>query len=164
VSGNLAGKVNQERHWTEEMAKLLLDEVQSFTLEYLDNSFQRNSHGIEKLNPSTRLSVQHAWFVHQYETEYNPIHTHDESMISCVGYLKLPEGIEKEWEQDDNSHKLSSHGHIAFYHGLGHDNGFTVRPRVGDFYVFPSNLSHCVYPFYTKGERRSFSANFNFSP
>ncbi len=33
---------------------------------------------------------------------------------------------------------------------------------LGDFYVFPSQLFHCVYPFYTKGERRSFSMNMNF--
>ena len=37
-----------------------------------------------------------------------------------------------------------------------------VKPQVGDFYVFPSELFHCVYPFHTEGERRSFSANFNF--
>jgi hypothetical protein len=37
-----------------------------------------------------------------------------------------------------------------------------VKPQVGDFYVFPSQLFHCVYPFYTKGERRSFSMNMNF--
>ena len=39
---------------------------------------------------------------------------------------------------------------------------FIVKPQVGDFYVFPSQLFHCVYPFYTKGERRSFSMNMNF--
>ena len=37
-----------------------------------------------------------------------------------------------------------------------------VKPRVGDFYVFPAELFHCVYPFKTKGERRSFSVNFSF--
>ena len=34
-----------------------------------------------------------------------------------------------------------------------------MKPRVGDFYVFPAHLHHCVYPFKTKGERRSFSVN-----
>jgi hypothetical protein len=37
-----------------------------------------------------------------------------------------------------------------------------VKPQVGDFYIFPSDLFHCVYPFKTVGERRSFSVNFNF--
>ena len=41
-----------------------------------------------------------------------------------------------------------------------------VKPKVGDFYMFPSWLDHQVYPFRSKykkpdvkGERRSFSLN-----
>ena len=39
-------------------------------------------------------------------------------------------------------------------------SNFLAKPQVGDFYVFPAHLHHCVYPFKTKGERRSFSVNF----
>jgi len=34
------------------------------------------------------------------------------------------------------------------------------KPSVGDFIIFPSHMFHTVYPFKTKGERRSFSVNF----
>ena len=34
-----------------------------------------------------------------------------------------------------------------------------IRPRIGDFYIFPSYMFHSVYPFKTPGERRSFSMN-----
>jgi hypothetical protein len=37
-----------------------------------------------------------------------------------------------------------------------------VKPKVGDFWLFPAELFHCVYPFYSDGERRSFSINMNF--
>tara|TARA_R100000008_G_C3572261_1_gene162947 strand:+ start:850 stop:1308 length:459 start_codon:yes stop_codon:yes gene_type:complete len=146
------------------MSDLLLNEVKDFVFEYVDTGLQRNSHNTERLNllnNDYQLNVQDAWFVRQYETEYNPIHVHG-GMFSCVGYLKLPEGIEKEWEKEDNSNKISTHGHIAFYYSYGQGGDFVIRPRVGDFYIFPADLSHCVYPFYTKGERRSFSGNLTF--
>ena len=40
-----------------------------------------------------------------------------------------------------------------------HTHTFLVKPSVGDFFVFPSDLIHMVYPFYSDGERRSFSMN-----
>ena len=37
---------------------------------------------------------------------------------------------------------------------------FMFKPQVGDFIIFPAYMFHTVYPFKTKGERRSFSVNF----
>ena len=77
---------------------------------------------------------------------------------------KTLEGIEEEWEEDYKDHHPAN-GHIQFASGTpsGYTcTNFIIKPQVGDFYVFPSQLFHCVYPFYTKGERRSFSMNMNF--
>ena len=39
-------------------------------------------------------------------------------------------------------------------------NGFQATPNVGDIFLFPSWLSHAVYPFRTPNqERRSMSFN-----
>ena len=79
-----------------------------------------------------------------------------------MGYLKLPEGIEKEWEEDYKDHHPAN-GHIQFVYGHAANHtgsNFLAKPQVGDFYVFPAHLHHCVYPFKTNGERRSFSVNF----
>ena len=95
LSSSLAGKVKQELAWTQGMLNLLLDEVKNFVFEYVDTSLQRSSYGKLKLDlnkMSYKLDAVDAWFVRQYETEYNPIHIHG-GMYSCVGYLKLPEGI-----------------------------------------------------------------------
>ena len=54
---------------------------------------------------------------------------------------------------------------LKFAHGTpsGYSQtNFMVKPQVGDFYIFPAELFHCVYPFKTKEERRSFSVNFTF--
>ncbi len=36
-----------------------------------------------------------------------------------------------------------------------------LTPKVGNWYLFPANLRHAVYPFKSNGERRSFSINMN---
>ena len=78
--------------------------------------------------------------------------------ISSVGYLAIPEGMKKEQEQ-----KLKGHaGGIEIQFGqcqLFSVNTVRVRPEVGDFFIFPWWMRHMVYPFKTKGERRSFSFN-----
>ena len=34
-----------------------------------------------------------------------------------------------------------------------------MHPNVGDLYIFPHELPHCVYPFKGEGVRRSLSFN-----
>jgi hypothetical protein len=166
-SDNLVGKVGQELHFNEAMRDLFLNEVKDFIGRYNQTATIRNSYGRNRLNTDNfEYSMQFVsgWLVRQFQHEYNPVHLHTGCRMSCVGYLKLPEGIEKEWEEDYKDHH-PSHGHIQFISGSAGSysaTNFMVRPQVGDFYVFPSELFHCVYPFYTKGERRSFSSNFNF--
>jgi hypothetical protein len=164
-SDNLVGKVKQELRFTEEINKLWGSETGEFLLRYQNHaelycSMGKNSLQSDQYNYG--VEVTSGWFVRQFENEYNPIHVHLGSSLSCVGYLKLPEGIEEEWEEDYQDHH-PSHGHIQFVHGTAATHtgsNFLVKPQVGDFYVFPAHLYHCVYPFKTSGERRSFSVNF----
>jgi len=50
---------------------------------------------------------------------------------------------------------------------LGKDGGslsyknWIINPKVGDFYVFPYDMEHIVYPFRGSGVRRSISMNFD---
>ena len=166
-SDQLVGKVKEELKFTDEVSEHLQKELSPFIARYQQYTEQRNSFGTKALDPEKYqygVQIVSGWFVRQYETEYNPLHIHTGSRLSCVGYLKLPEGIEEEWEEDYKDHH-PAHGHIQFAYGTsaGYTNtNFMIKPQVGDFYIFPSQLFHCVYPFYTKGERRSFSMNLNF--
>jgi hypothetical protein len=86
------------------------------------------------------------WVVRQREGQYNPSHIHTGCKLSCVGYLSMPEGIDKEFEEDYMDHH-PSHGHIQFVHGTPSHwsaTNFMIKPEVGDFYLFPSDLFHCV--------------------
>ena len=116
---------------------------------------------IEKEEWMTQMKS--AWLISQWEGEYNPIHIHTECSLSTVMYLKVPEFLPStKPERDDD-------GCIMFI-GAGHQssrltrNIIKIKPKVGDFYIFPAHLQHCVYPFKTDGdyERRSMSFNADF--
>tara|TARA_B100000963_G_scaffold83787_1_gene71403 strand:+ start:133 stop:771 length:639 start_codon:yes stop_codon:yes gene_type:complete len=165
-SDHLVGKVTQELHFDKETRKYAAEQLIEFIFNYHEYTKNRNSMGAESLdrNKKPHLDIIAAWFVRQFENEYNPMHVHTNCTLSCVGYLKLPEGIDEEWEEDYKDH-YPANGHINFIYGTDDAytmSNFLVKPQVGDFYIFPSYLFHGVYPFYTKGERRSFSMNMTF--
>jgi len=166
-SVSLVGKVKAELRFSKEIESQWLTEVSQFIGRFSAYAEHRNSFGVNSLDTEKYnygIQIASGWFVRQFENEYNPLHIHTGARLSCVGYLALPDGIEKEWEEDYKDHHPAN-GHIQFAHGTpsGYSNtNFMVKPQVGDFYVFPAELFHCVYPFKTKGERRSFSVNFNF--
>ena len=162
-SDNLVGKVKQELKFDDNMINFFIEEMKDFIMRYQLNTEVYTSMGRAGLDPNSNygISTTSGWFIRQFEGEYNPVHVHPDSMVSCVGYLKLPEGIEDEWEEDYKDHH-PSHGHIQFFHGSSlpySSTNFMFKPQVGDFIIFPAHMFHTVYPFKTKGERRSFSVN-----
>ena len=162
-SDNLVGKVKQELKFDDNMINFFIEEMKDFIMRYQLNTELYTSMGRTGLDPNSNygISTTSGWFIRQFEGEYNPVHVHPDSMVSCVGYLKLPEGIEDEWEEDYKDHH-PSHGHIQFFHGSSlpySSTNFLFKPQVGDFIIFPAHMFHTVYPFKTKGERRSFSVN-----
>ena len=165
-SDHLVGKVTQELHFDKDIRKYTANNLLKFIIDYHQYTKNRNSMGKFNLDSTKKahLDIVSAWFVRQFENEYNPMHIHNNCTLSCVGYLKLPDGIDEEWEEDYKDH-YPANGHINFIYGSDGPytcSNFLVKPEVGDFYIFPSYLFHGVYPFYTKGERRSFSMNMIF--
>ena len=161
-SGQLVGKVRQELRFDKPLIDLAAAGLGQMLIEYHIRASHRGAFGdYDHRNRQYELSIMGGWFVRQYAHEYNPLHIHTGCALSCVGYLKLPPGIEAEWEEDYRDHH-PSHGHLQFAHGTDTHysvSNFMVKPRVGDFYIFPSYMFHCVYPFRSEGERRSFSLN-----
>ena len=107
-------------------------------------------------------ALESAWFVRSYAGDYNPVHVHPGTHLASAGYLKLPDW-EEEIIEDGNDHYGLTNGCLQF--NYGHIDYFvkstyTVQPKVGDFYLFPAWLPHCVYPFRSAGERRTLSMNF----
>ena len=147
---NLAGQVTQEIKLPSEIINDgLINFFGALTKGYIKSILNK------KISKFDLLS---AWVVRQFENEYNPPHLHN-GHISGLGYLKLPESFGNTIQ---HSKKHNTHGEINFMHGSEQflSTGIkTEKPKVGDFYIFPSYLYHFVNPFYGDGERRSISFN-----
>ena len=114
-----------------------------------------------KIDKPQKLDIHSAWYVRQFENDFNPSHIHTKGNLACIAYLKIPDGI-KEKNTKYKKEIYTAEGYIDFIHGQSttFTNGnLLVQPKVGDIFMFPSHLYHTVYPFFGDGERRSFSAN-----
>ena len=108
-----------------------------------------------------QIHLNSIWVNEMKEHEYNPVHVHQGNIptgLSSVMILKLPEnfGVEYSSEHTPQNGKLqilgASNGQFA---NIDYEPG--IAPR--DFYIFPYDLRHCVYPFNGPGYRRTLAAN-----
>ncbi len=110
--------------------------------------------------------INSAWIVSQYENEYNPAHNHTGCDISAVIYLKCPD-VKGRRNLESKKGKSDSDGDICFVHSsVGHRNFdvfekgiMNITPTPGLLVMFPSYLTHLVYPFIGEGERRCLPFN-----
>jgi hypothetical protein len=158
----------------DDRVKKLIDFILSMSKVYIKNFSAKMG-----LSSDVTYTLNDIWSVHQYEYDYNPIHFHNcdqLSGLSCIGYLRVPDSIENmEIENDPQVSNGGDHrtdGCLFIEPGFGGCSSSplvsfmtpvtrTIRPRVGDFYIFPRWLRHGVYPTRLAEERRSISANVN---
>ena len=104
--------------------------------------------------------IDSAWFNVQRDNEYNPTHAHN-GILSGVLYLKIPEYLPPRKNKDTDG-TITFVGNTSPNDGLFTNPQFSVSPKVGDIFIFPSTLRHQVYPFRTENEqeiRKSLSFN-----
>jgi len=116
-----------------------------------------------------QIDVVAAWYIRSFAGDYNPVHTHSNCHLTCVGYLKVPD-LSKERKKGGSNRvqkKYSPAGNLEILSSVGVTNSvfendrISFTPKVDNWYVFPANIRHGVYPFSCDGERRSFSINMN---
>jgi len=168
-SHKLVGKVNKEiliPVTDPDDRSFLFKTMKQGCLDYLLHMIKMNRN-----NPWTRMEtgtkptldnihLTHSWVVSQYAGDFNPFHHHNGDFSAGI-YLKVPEGMNDEWEEDFQDH-YPAKGLIEY--SFGENQPFRVdnikfKPEVGKFLVFPSWLKHLVYPFSVEGERRMMSFN-----
>ena len=108
-----------------------------------------------------KMHFNSVWVNQMFEHEYNPVHVHQGSMftgLSSVMILKLPKsfGVEYSAEGAPQNGKLSILGSAS-----GQFANVDYQPNIAerDFYIFPYDMRHCVYPFNGPGWRRTLAAN-----
>ena len=168
-SHKLVGKVNKEIQipLTNEEDKLfLLEIIKQGCLDYLNYMIDH-----KRNNPWTRMDtgtkptlanihLTQSWVVSQYAGDFNPLHHHNGDFSGGI-YLKVPAGMNDEWEEDSKDH-YPAKGMIEYAFGEAQSfrcDNLKFKPEVGKFLVFPSWLKHFVYPFSVEGERRMMSFN-----
>ena len=101
------------------------------------------------------------WVNQMFEHEYNPVHVHQGSLftgLSSVMILKLPKSFGVEYSASE----LPQNGRLQI---LGSSSGqfanvdYQPITKERDFYIFPYDMRHCVYPFNGPGWRRTLAAN-----
>ena len=101
------------------------------------------------------------WVNQMFEHEYNPVHVHQGKLftgLSSVMILKLQEsyGVEYSAAHQPQNGKLQILGSAS---GMFANVDYEPEIRERDFFVFPYDMRHCVYPFNGPGYRRSLAAN-----
>lgn len=132
------------------------------------NDFMEEAKGLYGA-PSThelgRVALTGLWLNLYKEGDYNPKHSHlfeFDSGLSFFCWLEFPESMttadadnhdgrtELIWESNKNNNPVRS---FVF------PGSMILGPGVGKIYLFPSWLSHIVYPFRGEGNRLSIAGN-----
>ena len=152
-NSNLAGKIIKEHR----VDKVLPESIKR----YFEDRFNDYLMAVKVARFSYPAS---AWINEMVEHEYNPLHLHmgkTEIGLTSVLCLKKPDdyGVEIARKDDpvyDTNGRLELVGNGG---GMFSYNQHKVDLEVGDLYVFPYDMKHCVYPFTGKGVRRTLSYN-----
>ena len=146
----LAGQVNQEINFEKNFSDKIIAPILTKNIEaYIFFSTKKKI---------SQCIFKNIWVVRQFRDEYNPVHYHS-GHLSGVGYLKVPESFGSSSQKT----KLENpNGKLEFIHGSKmflSESNIRVKPKIGNFYIFPHYMMHNVYPFKSDGERRSISFN-----
>jgi len=102
------------------------------------------------------MAVNSIWVNEMKAGDYNPVHIHQGTIftgLSSVMILKLPKDMGPEIARPDQpmNGQLQILGNIA---GQFATTDYSPKVKIGDFYIFPYDIRHVVYPFSNKKAKR----------
>ena len=102
-----------------------------------------------------------AWVNFMKKGESNPPHIHHNCHLSSTILLDIPDKVKEE----QKNWKGTGEGPAALSFFVGnpqnfHTNSLAFKGEVGDFFIYPWNLTHSVSNFTSKTTRVSLAANF----
>lgn len=160
----LAGNIKEQYSlsmYSKEVEPFIVSEL--FKIKDLLNYFQK----LNILYPSNaRLVLSDFWVNYQKKYEFNPVHNHS-GIFSFIFFIKIPYLAEE--QKIVSPGKNSSYdrsGKLSFFH-LDSSQSGGIKETCLDVdqkweqtgLIFKSDLNHCVFPFYTEGERITISGN-----
>ncbi len=165
VNEKLAGQITNELQYPE--SPIVEDYIQSLVQKY-DKRSKYITGYIKKMfsdNSKLNFTLSPFWANFQKKSEYNPMHTHS-GVLSFVIWYKTPYLYKDEVEYDTakKGSSLCTNGLFSFIinkNGVV-DSVYMPVDKNWDGYIslFPADLFHQVYPFFTSDDYRiSISGN-----
>tara|TARA_R110002020_G_scaffold80528_1_gene200901 strand:+ start:894 stop:1553 length:660 start_codon:yes stop_codon:yes gene_type:complete len=131
-----------------------------YVLKWFEDRF-RHYLDFNRISPY-KVKMNSIWINEMKEGEYNPVHIHQGTMytgLSSVMVLKLPPDMGPEYARHDfkMNGRLQILGNVA---GQFVKSDYSPNMQERDFYIFPYDMRHCVYPHRnSKAHRRTLAAN-----
>jgi Putative 2OG-Fe(II) oxygenase len=100
------------------------------------------------------------WVNFQRAGDFNLLHSHPNTRLSVVLYLKMPKEIKQELANYKD--KVVKNGMLELAYGTTNDfspGTYSFLPEESEIVIFPSHVMHIVYPFTSDGERWSINTN-----
>ena len=102
------------------------------------------------------MKINSIWVNEMKAGDYNPVHIHQGRIytgLSSVMILKLPKDMGPEIARPDQpmNGQLQIMGNVS---GQFVISDYSPKMKIGDFYIFPYDMRHVVYPFTNKKEKR----------
>jgi len=144
--------------------RIALEQRHNFLSENILSFFKERAHHYLKWNniKNYKFKLHSVWINEMVAGEYNPIHIHSGDIytgLSSVMFLDIPKSYGKEIIRDDRP----ANGKINI---LSNSTGQFAKTdyepkdiKEGDFFLFPYDIRHTVYPFQGKGKRRTLVVN-----
>ena len=103
-----------------------------------------------------KMDINSIWVNEMKAGDYNPVHIHQGKLfigLSSVMILKLPKDMGPEITRPDQpmNGQLQILGNSV---GQFSHTDYAPQVKIGDFYVFPYDVRHLVYPFTNKKAKR----------
>lgn len=159
----LAGNIRQEYRLPKSrdyLEKLIVPFLHDY-----DKHFNYNRY-IKLLDKDMPMRMNDPWVNFQRKHEFNPIHDHS-GIYSWVIWIKVPYLINDELAASpgkDSLDPVSGHFEFQYTTTLGSIQPYKIaadQTMENTLIVFPSKLTHQVYPFYSSDDYRiSVSGNF----
>lgn len=114
---------------------------------------------IDPLNGNVPLTMDMLWVNFQKKYEFNPNHNHS-GIMSFVIWVQVPYDLEQELASSpgvNSVENMASRFQFSYTDILGRMRNYQVsidKSFEGMICLFPSKLTHCVYPFYTSDDYR----------
>jgi len=103
-----------------------------------------------------KMDINSIWINEMKAGDYNPVHIHQGKLytgLSSVMILKLPKDMGPEIARPDQP----MNGQLQIMGNAGGQfvtSDYSPKMKIGDFYVFPYDVRHVVYPMTNKKAKR----------